>query len=47
MNARTAPRGTGEALTVKEYQRWEVANWILQHETPGRFGTFTSSQVAE
>lgn len=33
-------------ITVAEYQSLEIQRWILENETPGKFGYFTAEDAA-
>jgi len=37
---KTADRYTGPLLTTDQWNSLEMRRWILEHETPGKFGTF-------
>jgi hypothetical protein len=34
-------------MSVAVYQTWEIRRFLLETETPGKFGYFTSPQVAK
>lgn len=34
-------------ITTAAWIRWEIANYLLEHETPGKFGYFTAAEAAK
>lgn len=45
MNARNRHHAI-PILTTANWQTWEMRRYILEHETPGRFGYFTAADEA-
>lgn len=32
-------------ITLAQWQRWEIARYLLETETPGKFGYFTAEDA--